>query len=287
MFSHSCLGMDLVVDTDRAVRTRLNKARSPTRCLVTRPLSSDHAAIPTRGCRRQALSPSSSGPVKRRRCCFWTWTWKRLGGRVRLRGDSRLWCFLLASGRGWSPWREINSPCSAAQAWPLRLPRAIHTTTTSTAAVGLFVQFAATAIHDGSHLSRDDKGVLLHRTYAILAAARGWGHIRAGASPSDLRCGELVRNTRRWTKSMHPSGRGEYWAKVYIVASYTLSLPSSLVFISISSLYFLSLRYRDSINSGSRPFASLLPTFVSPSHRSERLVRSTLFSPRPSVVSIS
>jgi hypothetical protein len=77
-----------------------------------------------------------------------------------------LWCFLLgllASGRGGSPWREINNPCSAAQAWPLRLPRAIHTTTTSTAAVGLFVEFATTTVRDGSHLSRDDKGVLLHR----------------------------------------------------------------------------------------------------------------------------
>jgi len=68
-----------------------------------------------------------------------------------------------ATGRGGSPWREINNPCSAAQAWPLRLPRAIHTTTTSTAAVGLFVEFATTTVRDGSHLSRDDKGVLLHR----------------------------------------------------------------------------------------------------------------------------
>lgn len=165
--------MDLVAETDRAIRTRWNKAKSLTRCLVPRPVSSDHAAIPTRGCRRQALSPLSGGPVKRRRCCFWTWAWKRLGGRVRLRGDSRLWCFLLASGRGWSPWREINNPCSAAQAWPLRLPRAIHTTTTSTAAVGLFVEFAATAVHDGSHLSRDDKGVLLHRMLSWPPLAAG------------------------------------------------------------------------------------------------------------------
>lgn len=116
------------------------------------------AAVAVKLCRPRRAVQSRDG-----RCCFWTWAWKRLGGRVRLWGDSRLWCSRLASGRGWSPWREINNPCSAAQAWPLRLPRAIHTTTTSTAAVGLFGKFAATTVHDGSHLSRDDMGVLLHR----------------------------------------------------------------------------------------------------------------------------
>jgi hypothetical protein len=177
-----------------------------------------------------------------------------------------LWCFLLgllASGRGGSPWREINNPCSAAQAWPLRLPRAIHTTT-STAAVELFCR-----VRDHGRprrvASEQGRQGSFATSYAILAAARGWGHIRAGASPSGLRCGEAVRNTRRWTMPQHPSGRGAYRSKVYIVASCILSLPSSLVFISISSLYFLSLRYRDSIVSGSRPFASLLLTFVSPS----------------------
>lgn len=237
-------------------------------------------------CRRQALSPSSGGPVKRWALLFLDLGVETIGLPRPALGRQSPLVFPAGQWQGLEPLARDQQPllCRSGLASQTAARHPHHHNLDG--CCGALWQVRG---HDRPRWVASEQGRhgSFATSYAILAAAHGWGHIRAGASPSDLRCGELVRNTRRWSMSKHPSGRGGNRAKVYIVASYTLSLPSSLVFISISSLYFLSLRHRDSIFSGSRPFASLLPTFVSPIHRSERLVRSTLFSPPTSVVSIS
>ena len=234
--------------------------------------------------RRQALSSFSGSPVNRWRCCFWSSAWKRLASGDRLWSDSRPLVFLADLADQWKgrhPWREINNPCSAARLG-LSDCRAPSTPQRRRKLWGSFFDSSTATALDGSHLSRDDKGVMLHRMLSWSPLAVGVTLVRV---PRHLALHvespfETPEGGRR--PSLPVDGRRSK-AKVYIVASCLLPPIPSLLCSSAFPLYtFLSLRHRENSVFGIKAIRFFAPnlrfTIYRISYcRSERLVRSTVF----------